>query len=409
MRRHEHGFSLLELAMAIGVMLAVTASVFAVVHPSQGAFAAEPEVADMQQRLRVAGDVLSRDLLLAGAGAYLGSQAGPLAQYLAPVLPFRQGATSGDPPGTFAADRITLLSVPPTAADTALAIDFTAGSTTLQLAAEAGCPAGANLCGFTNDLPLLVYDAQGRYNVFTVTSVADGLSQIVVAGPPDAAETTFGAGAKVVEIASHTYYLKTDPATQIPQLMHYDGTHNADVPVLDHIVGLAFEYYGDPSPPAIIKPIAEPSGPWTTYGPKPPPLDAKPTDYPAGENCVFALDASGQPAPRLAVLGAGPALVLLAPAQLTDGPWCPDALSANRWDADLLRVRRIGVRVRVEAALSALRGPAGVLFTNGDVARRGAGARSGGRRSGAANLSAGAALTSTMKREARTAWQCSSP
>ena len=371
MCRHEHGFSLLELAMAIGVMLAVTAGVFAVVHPSQGAFAAEPEVADMQQRLRVADDTLSRDLLLAGAGAYLGSQAGPLAQYFPPVLPFRQGATNDDAPGTFAGDRITLLSVPPTAAETALAADFTPASATLQLVAEADCPAGVNLCGFTNGLPVLVYDAQGSYNLFTVTSVADGLSQVVVSSPADAAATTFGAGANVVEAVSHTYYLKTDPATQIPQLMHYDGTRNADVPVLDHIVGLTFDYYGDPIPPALVKPIAEPSGPWTTYGPKPPALDAKPTDYPAGENCAFTIDGNGQPAPRLAVLGAGPALVALSPEQLTDGPWCPDALSANRWDADLLRIRRIGVRVRVEAALSALRGPAGVLFTNGGTSRGG--------------------------------------
>jgi hypothetical protein len=50
---------------------------------------------------------------------------------------------------------------------------------------------------------------------------------------------------------------------------------------------------------------------------------------------------------------------------LVDGPWCPDAVNQNRWDADLLRIRRVAITIRVEAALSALRGPAGMLFTNG--------------------------------------------
>ena len=68
------------------------------------------------------------------------------------------------------------------------------------------------------------------------------------------------------------------------------------------------------------------------------------------------------------VLGAGTAPVPLRPAQMIDGPWCPDETSANRWDADLLRIRRVRVTVRVEAALASLRGPAGVLFANGGSA-----------------------------------------
>jgi hypothetical protein len=57
-------------------------------------------------------------------------------------------------------------------------------------------------------------------------------------------------------------------------------------------------------------------------------------------------------------------LVPLTAVQLTDGPWCPDDANPNRWDADLLRIRTMAITVRVEAALAALRGPAGVLFSN---------------------------------------------
>jgi Tfp pilus assembly protein PilW len=58
----------------------------------------------------------------------------------------------------------------------------------------------------------------------------------------------------------------------------------------------------------------------------------------------------------------------VAPPELVDGPWRPDAASANRWDADLLRIRTVGVTIRLESALAALRGPAGVLFSNGGTA-----------------------------------------
>ena len=60
---------------------------------------------------------------------------------------------------------------------------------------------------------------------------------------------------------------------------------------------------------------------------------------------------------------------MLDAARLSDGPWCPDAFSLNRYDADLLRVRRIAVTLRVETPLSALRGPASVLFARGGTSR----------------------------------------
>jgi hypothetical protein len=154
--------------------------------------------------------------------------------------------------------------------------------------------------------------------------------------------------------------------------MQYDGTRHADVPVVDHVVGLAFDYYGDPNPPALKKPVTDPTGPWTTYGPKPPALGAKSTAYPAGENCTFTIDGTGLQIPRLTILGGGnPTLVKLTPAQLMDGPWCPDETNPNRWDADLLRIRTVAVTLRVETAARALRGPAGLLFTNGGTARGG--------------------------------------
>lgn len=373
MVREDEGFSLIEAIIAAGLTTVVTASVFGLLLSARGSFAAEPEVADLQQRLRVGADTLSKDLLMAGAGAYLGSHAGSLVNFFAPVLPFRQGAHNADPPGTFATDRITLTYVPSTASQTTIVADVAPNVLTLEVAAEGQCPPDASLCGFARGTSVLVFDDTGNHDLFTITSVGGTSAQMAISAPDGLATTTYAVGSKVVEAVSHTYFLKTDDATGTYQLMHYDGTTNADVPVLDHVVALRFDYDGEPSPPTMLKPVSEPTGPWTTYGPKPPAGGGTPTAYPAGENCTFTLDGEGNHVPRLASLGPGtPALVPLTSAQLTDGPWCPDAINPSRWDADLLRIRRISVTLRVETAEAALRGPASVLFSHGGTSRGGA-------------------------------------
>jgi hypothetical protein len=348
------------------------------VNVAEGAFSAQPEMSDMQQRLRVGVDTLSKDLIMAGAGAYLGKQAGSLNYSFAPVLPFRQGAVGDDSPSMFvrssdvraplsSSNRITIIYVPPTTAQTTLAADLTPGSLTLQVASESDCPIGVNLCGFSKDMSLLVYDADGNYDLFSVTSVTDETAQLSVKKPADASTTTYKAGTKVVEAVSHTYYLR--PETN--QLMHYDGTSNPDEPVVDNVVSLWFEYYGDPNPPVLIKSVTDPTGPWTTYGPKPPALGVQTTGYAAGENCTFQVG-GGVHTARLATLPADSmSLVKLKEEWLQDGPFCPDEANVNRWDADLLRIRKIEVTLRVQSAVAALRGPQSALFANGGTSRGG--------------------------------------
>jgi hypothetical protein len=71
--------------------------------------------------------------------------------------------------------------------------------------------------------------------------------------------------------------------------------------------------------------------------------------------------------PRLDTL-ANSGQVELTQAMLTDGPWCPDEMSGNRYDADLLRIRRVQVTLRVQSALESLRGPTSGLFLRGGTA-----------------------------------------
>jgi Tfp pilus assembly protein PilW len=366
------GFSLLEMVISTGLMLVVMATVFTMMHPAQGAFAAEPEVADMQQRLRVGADTLSKELIMAGAGAYQGLHAGSLGHYFPSVLPFRQGATNDDPPGTFATDRITIIYVPSTTAQTTLSADLSGATTTFTPAVESDCPLdpstgqAAKLCGFAKGQTVLVYDDTGSYSLFTITAVADSTATLTAKKPAGANTPTFAAGSKIVEASNHTYYLKTDVSKKTYQLMHYGGTSNSDVPVVDNVVGLEFDYYGDAQPPIVREPVLD--VPATTYGPKPSAVPVAP--WGAFENCLFSPGAI--PAPKLAVLGAGgPALVPLTATELTDGPFCPNDTNANRWDADLLRIRKIGVTLRVQTPVAALRGPAGVLFARGGTSAGG--------------------------------------
>ena len=286
--QRSNGFSVVEMTVALATMLAVSAAAFRLMAPSQDHFASGTETADMQQRLRVAADMLSQHLIVAGVGAYVGPSAGALSNALAPIRPYRAGGAVQDPPGSFKSDTITLFSV----------------------------------------------------------------------------------ARNATQPTSTTLWWKKDDTAATYQLMINESSNNIDVPIVDNLVGLAFEYYGDPQPPTIRQP-ADPSGPWqTTYGPAPAVTAVPP--FAAGENCIFVAAATPAPQPRLADLGAaGTALVKLTAALLSDGPWCPTDTAGGAWDADLLRVRAVAVTLRVQAALSSLRGPASVLFAHGGSARGG--------------------------------------
>jgi prepilin-type N-terminal cleavage/methylation domain-containing protein len=350
--RVERGFSLVELLVAVSLMLIVMSSVFEALNPAHGSFRVEPETADLQQRLRVATDALSHDLLGAGSGLGQGANPGPLTDFLAPVLPLRQGRRNADPAGAFKNSTITLLSIDAGAQQTTIAQALPASSSSVTVNRDPGCPAGDSNCGFRANTTVVVFDDTGAYDSYTVTKV-DAAGLHLQHNMRDSTKTYTANVARIAAATSRTYFLKSDPATDTFQLMRYDGDGAADAPVVDHVVGLSFGYFGDPEPPAIRRPITETVGPWTTYGPRP---------QASGDNCVFVGNGTPIPSSALPVLGAGTSLVPLSAATLTDGPWCPDAVNPNRFDADLLRIRRIAVTLRVESAAAALRGPAGPLF-----------------------------------------------
>jgi hypothetical protein len=330
-------------------------------------------MSDMQQRLRVGADSIQRDLVMAGAGTYVGSAAGALNNFFAPVMPYRSDdAQKGI---YFRDDAISILYVPPTPSQTTIAASMPAQSSEIKVNPQPNCPAGKQdqLCGFEIGQQLIIFDPSGNWDVFTVTQVQDAAAHLQHRDQDFT--VSYGAGAWVTQVKAAGYYLKTDLATKTFQLMFDDG-FSTELPVADNVVGLKFEYFGEPSPPTLLPGVcltAECKGPFTNYGPKPPPLGIKATSWPAGENCVFQVDAATNThVARLDTLAApGVAQVPLPEAMLTDGPWCPDESKPNKYDADLLRIRRIRVTLRVQVASEALRGPAGLLFTRGGTSEGG--------------------------------------
>ena len=340
-RRSEAGYSLTEMLIATGIMMAVTGSIFSLVNPAQGTSRIQPEAADMQQRARIAAETLYKDLVMAGAGPYQGPATGGLSNFFASIVPYRLGKLSADPPGTYKDNALTIVYVPNTASQTTIRTNMPLSSVELKVDPQPGCPTTDLLCGFTEGMSVLIFNpATGGFDTFAITRVQSEALHLQHRGTNLSEE--YPIGASIAQAQYHTYYHDTVQS----QLRHYDGL-DTDVPLVDNVVDLKFEYWGDPNPPRA--PVPKPS---------------------TATNCVMA-----GTTPLLATLPATTgSLVRLQSSILTDGPWCPTSTSPNRFDADLLRVRKVSVLVRVQASDPSMRGPAGTFFKKaGDVSGIGAG------------------------------------
>lgn len=298
----------MELTIALGLTLTITAAAAAIADPARALLAFQPERSDLAQRLRVGVDTLTHDLVNAGVESPAFALSRRSRNVIAVVLPFRRGRVASDPPGTFRSDIVTVINVPASPAQTVLAADAAAGAATLRLARTAPCGGGVNLCGFVPGTMAVIFDDSGVFDLVAIGDVLDSSSEVVVDAWDAGSAAAFRAGATIVEARVRTYYLKNDPVAHTSQVMRADGAAGGDLPVLDHVVGLDFDY----------------------------------------------ADEVG---------------TALTSAELGDGPWLPNAVDPLRWDADLLRIRTIGVTLRVEAALAALRGPTAALFRNPGTSR----------------------------------------
>jgi hypothetical protein len=339
--------------VAVGIVLLLAGGLFAVFLPSSGGFRLQPAAVDVQQRLRVAAGVLRDSMLDAGSGPVNPLFGLPLGATVPCLLPYRIGARAADAAGTCRLDLVTSLAAVAASAAPRLAADFQGAAGEIRVVPGAGCPVGDAACGIEARESVLLVDPSGQWDLFGVAGVVGDLVTLEARGP--SSRRRFAAGAWVVRVVVSVCYLRAASAADAPLLAHYDG-HASDLPQVDHVVVLGFEWFGEPRAPRMRAPPG-PLGELMTYGPPPPDLDADDgrDSWGPGENCVIRVD-GGTQVPRLSDLGTDSRLVALDPAILTDGPWCPDDSAATRFDADLLRIRKTRVTLRVEALSESLRG-----------------------------------------------------
>jgi prepilin-type N-terminal cleavage/methylation domain-containing protein len=318
------GFTLVEILVSTAIIAVAFAVLLQAAAAGQRTARAQPEAAEEQQRVRVAAGMIGRDLMMAGSGLTHGNPIGSLANYMPGILPARTGSRLADPELTFFSDRISIFYVAQgTSAGAALIENMAGPGSAVAIDPNGpGCP-GAGECGFSAGTRAVVFDlaeAGSGFDLFSVTGTTAGLEH--AAPNPPFSRTYLTPSAFVVPIVQRVYYL--DPAGR--RLMLYDG-HVSDTPLVDNVVDLRFSYYIDPS------------------------ARAAPTPNGAGGNCVFA--AGSPPVPLLADFG-GMVARPAGPTDFTDGPAC--GIAPNRFDGDLLRIRRIRVTIRVQTGLDDLRG-----------------------------------------------------
>jgi prepilin-type N-terminal cleavage/methylation domain-containing protein len=354
------GVTLIELLVALAIALVAAAGIVKLADDARVFFLVQPEVMDVTQRARAGVDLLIAELTSAGAGASLGPDAGPLIRWIPPVIPSRyQGSGASDPAGSVFPDRVTLVTATEAVPLLAVRGAMAAPSAAVPIAGQAGCPVGDDVCGFRDGQRIAVFDRAAAFDLATVRAPAAlpgaPFGSALLPHDPSMVAKAFREedDARVVEVRAVTYYF--DRARS--QLRRATGPR-ADAPVLDDVVGLSLRYFGERAPPASPRPAA------------------------GVANCLF--DAAGVPSLPSLPPDDGDQ-VEMTDALLTDGPWCGGDPSggagpsgggpsggagsgasagavAAAFDADLYRLRRIRVTLRVQASAVWARGRDPNLF-----------------------------------------------
>jgi len=318
--RIEQGFTLIELVVAMGLSLVVFGSVVSLLQVHAPLAQAQPRRADIQQRGRAATDLLVSELSTAGAWADAGGVGLGLAGRIPVLHPRRLGLRGADATGTARQDVITLVRAGASATPARLQLPVESG--VLSLETGGGCAIFIPLCGLQEDDDVIVTDEEGRHDFFRLGVMTGATASLMLRqGAPS---YPFPAGVIATRVETRTFYF--DATSR--QLRQYDG-YRSDVPLIDDVVDVRFEYWGSRGVPMLGLPAV------------------------AGQStCWF--DSGSQPRFGRPIAAPGEADVPLQLDEFRDGPWCGSG--GNIFDADLLRIRRVRVVVRLRAANPVARG-----------------------------------------------------
>lgn len=222
MTRAPHGFSLVELLVAMAVMVTVTGALMSLVLAGESIARAQPEAADLQQRARVALQTLGAELALAGAGLDQGPQAGALAQFFPPIAPSIDGG-------------VTLWYVSSREAQATLGAALAPGETDAAIQNAGNCPASDPACAFTQGTTAIVFDTQGCRDVLRIDAVTS--ASLRLHALPRGCQ--YRPGAAIAQAEVRTY--RVDAVTR--QLLRRDEATGTSLPVLDNVASMSVEYF----------------------------------------------------------------------------------------------------------------------------------------------------------------------
>jgi Tfp pilus assembly protein PilW len=202
--RSSRGFTLVELLVALGIVMAIGGALAQVVQPARAAFDRVPAELELDQRGWAAIDALSHAVRSAVRYAL---STGPSLTVMVAVVNGAQGILEVDLPSPDAP--LTMATTP--------------------------CPNIKEVCGFTPGTTALVADASGQYEIFTVASTAPGARALT---PDRVLARAYPAGSVVTEIEQYSFSVASQSDGTLSLIRHTAA--GATQPMVDFIRSLSF-------------------------------------------------------------------------------------------------------------------------------------------------------------------------
>lgn len=223
--RGERGYTFIELIVASGILIAVAAAVFSLVHDGLAATPVLEDMTDVHQRMRVSIDRLDAEIRAAAAG----SPSGALSRYFAAVEP----RAPTDPPGSATPSALTVRYAPHGGAFSRLTQPLAPGAA-IAFIDMAGCPVGTTACGFNAGTTAMIFDAAGSADLVSVDAIAPGALTI---SDVSGGRAAYAPGSEIVEARQVSFVF--DSVSR--QLRRLEG--GGSFVLVDNITSVTFEYF----------------------------------------------------------------------------------------------------------------------------------------------------------------------
>lgn len=215
---NDRGFSLVELLIAVAIMTTTGGALLSLVMAGQSLARMQPEAADLQQRARIATQLLATELARAGAGLDAGPWAGGLAERFPPVAVSPDGG-------------VTIWYVAASLAQATLAAPLEPDAVAAAIAIDPACAASG--CGFADAASVLLFDAAGCHDVARIEVVAAPALTL----RPATRTCAYAAGAAIAQGEVRTY--RVDAVAR--QLVRRDEATGLSVPLVDNVAAMTVE------------------------------------------------------------------------------------------------------------------------------------------------------------------------